>query len=155
MEKDDLMCLGCFWSCCARAAGLCVHLASEALGMCHFAVMCTSTLQPRDLGLTAHGYPAHVRWLFLKGFPTPCSQKSRQTNTVQREKENKMRASNWIWAVFAGQFSPPCDPELSRQCGVLVRFQGWGCLTVVTGAEVPPIPGSPIRHQGWGRQEDR
>lgn len=52
MEKDDLMCLGCFWSCCARAAGLSVHLASEAPGMCHFAVACTHLpCSPEILGL--------------------------------------------------------------------------------------------------------
>lgn len=79
MEKDDMMCLGFFWSCCARTAGLCVHLVSEAPGMCHLCCRVhTSTLQPTDLGLAAHSHPARVHWPFLRGFLTPCSQKARQ-----------------------------------------------------------------------------
>lgn len=148
MEKDDPMCLGCF---CARAAGLC-----EAPAMCHLCCRVhTSTLQPRDLGLVAHSHPARLLAL-SQGLPNSL-QPEIWANTAQRGKEDKMGASDSIWVVFARQFSPPCDPELCRQWGVLVRFQGWGwgCVTVVTGAEGPLIPGSSIRHQGCGRQEDR
>lgn len=71
------MCPGCFWSCCAYAVGLCVHLESEAPGTCHLTVhVHTSTLRPRDLGLAAHSHSARVQWPFLGDFSTPCSQKS-------------------------------------------------------------------------------
>lgn len=135
MEKDDLMCLGCFWSCCARAAGLCVHLASEAPGMRHpCCCVHTSTWQPRDLGLAHSHWPAHVHWPFLRSFLTPCSLKSRQIlcrEGRRRKWSIKVNLSCICWAVQSllwpwAMQAVGCFSEISRLGLRLSGSPHWG-----------------------------
>lgn len=77
MEKDDLMCLGCFLSCCAHAAGSVCTLCQRHLECVISAVVCTHLpCSPEILWLIVT--PAHVHWPFLRGCPIPFSQKSGQ-----------------------------------------------------------------------------
>lgn len=134
------MCPGWFWSCCAYAVGLCVHLDSEAPGRCHLTVhVHTSILRPRDLGLAARSHSARVQWPFLGDFPTPCSQKSGKIpcgagGRTKRERQTDPKLMCWVYSCLRprARQAVRCFKETSRL----------GLANGPPRAEVPLIPGA-------------